>query len=231
MRSPEASDLRGSSEEALVALARERSEAAVRELVRRLNPRLFRVARGILDSDAEAEEVVQESYLSAFAHLSEFRGEAQFSTWITRIVLNGARMRRRRARPQVEYDTVARTVPRPDDLLSFPNGGIEGPESALGRSQLRGLLEAAIGGLPPELRLVFLLRESEGMNVASIAREIGLNPITVRTRLFRARRKLRVELSARLRGGFEAAFPFDGARCAGMADRIAADLKGQGHLS
>ena len=115
------------------------TEAAVRELVRRLNPRLFRVARGILDSDAEAEaeEVVQEAYLSAFAHLSAFRGEARFSTWITRIVLNAARMRRRRARPEdVEYDTVAEDNSETGRLLSFPNGGIEGPESALGRSQI-----------------------------------------------------------------------------------------------
>ena len=223
-------DLRATTEDVLVARARERDEGAVRELIRRLNPRLFRVARGLVDSDAEAEEVVQEAYLSAFTRLNEFRGEARFSTWVTRIVLNAAGMRRRRARPQEEYDTVVED--RQDDarVLAFPGGGVEGPEAALGRSQLRGVIEAAVGELQPELRLVFLLREAEGMSILAISRDLRLNPITVKTRLFRARRQLRATLEARMRGGFEAAFPFDGARCAGMADRVLARLKTEGRL-
>lgn len=82
----------------------------------------------------------------------------------------------------------------------------------------------------PELRLVFLLREAKGLSVLAIARDLRLNPITVRTRLFRARRQLRVTLEARLRGGFETVFPFDGARCASMADKVVAKLRGGGHL-
>jgi RNA polymerase sigma-70 factor (ECF subfamily) len=225
-----AADLRDASEADLVALARERSEDAVRELVRRLNPRLFRVARGIVGSDAEAEEVLQEVYLAAFTRLHEFRGEARFSTWVTRIVLNTAGMRRRRARPQEEYDTVAEDQATIGRVLTFPGGGTEGPEAALGRSQLRGLIEAAVGELPAELRLVFLLREAEGMSVLAIARDLRLNPITVKTRLFRARRHLRAALETRLRGGFEAVFPFDGARCAGMADKVVEGLKQLGRL-
>jgi RNA polymerase sigma-70 factor, ECF subfamily len=225
-----AADLRDASEADLVALARERSEDAVRELVRRLNRRLFRVARGIVDSDAEAEEVVQEAYLTAFTHLHGFRGEARFSTWVIRIVLNTAGMRKRRARPHEEYDTVAEDQAAVGRVLTFPGGGAEGPEAALGRSQLRDLIEAAVGELPTELRLVFLLREAEGMSVLSIARDLGLNPITVKTRLFRARRHLRVALETRLRGGFEAAFPFDGARCAGMSDKVVEGLRQLGRL-
>jgi RNA polymerase sigma-70 factor (ECF subfamily) len=218
------------AEEELVARARKRDEAAVRELIRRLNPRLFRVARGLLDSDAEAEEALQDAYLAAFTRLAEFRGEARFSTWATRITINAAQMRRRGARPTEEYDTVLEDQAEASRVLPFPGSGSEGPEAALGRSQLHNLIEAAVGELPPELRLVFLLREAEGMSILDIARDVALNPVTVKTRLFRARRHLRASLEAQMRGGFEAAFPFDGARCTGMASRVVAALKTTGQL-
>jgi RNA polymerase sigma-70 factor, ECF subfamily len=218
-------DPRDQDEDALVARARDKDEAAVRELIRRLNPRLFRVARGLLDSDAEAEEAVQEAYLTAFTRLPEFRGEARFSTWVTRITINAAGMQRRRARRHEEYDTVAEKETEDPQVVAFPGGGPPGAEATLGRAQTRGFLEAAVGELPPDLRLVFLLREAEGMNILAIARDLSLNPITVKTRLFRARRHLRAVLEARMRGGFEAVFPFDGARCTGMADRVVAALR------
>lgn len=218
------------AEEALVAAARAHDEAAVRELIRRLNPRLFRVARGIVDSDAEAEEVVQETYLAAFTRLDRFRGEARFSTWITTIALNAARMRRRSARPHEEYDTLAENEAPAADVLAFPGRGPDRPEAALGRTQVSTMLEEVVADLPADLRLVFLLREAEGMSILEIARDLSLNPITVKTRLFRARKRLRAALESRLSGGFDAVFPFHGARCAHMADRIVADLKSTGSL-
>lgn len=217
-----------SSETELVDAARSGSEAAVRELVRRLNPRLFRVARGIAPSDAEAEEIVQETYLTAFTQIGRFRGEARFSTWITRITINAALMRSRRAHPEEEYDAV-----KEDDqtrILSFPGQRPELPDTALGRAQTRVLLEQSVAELPPDLRLAFLLHEAEGLSVLDIARDLSLNPVTVKTRLFRARRRLRRALERRIQGGFEAIFPFDGARCAGMADRVCAGLKRLGRL-
>lgn len=83
----------------LVTAAHNHDEAAIGELIRRMNPRLFRVAHGIMPSDTEAEEVVQEAYLCAFFKLDSYRGEASFATWITRITVNAARMQLRRARP------------------------------------------------------------------------------------------------------------------------------------
>lgn len=229
IRQPHASaDLTGCKDAELVAAARNSDEAAVRELIRRLNPRLFRIARGIVPSDAEAEEVVQETYLAAFTRLDSFRGEARFSTWITRIAMNTALMRARRHHPEEEYDTVAE-----DDttrILAFPGQTAERPEAALGRAQMRGLLEHAVAALPPDLRLPFLMRESEGMSILSIARDLSLNPVTVKTRLFRARRRLRSALEENVKGGFDAIFPFDGARCVGMADRVVSRLKSGGHL-
>jgi len=87
-----------------------------------------------------------------------------------------------------------------------------------------------VAALPDDLRLVFLLYETEGMSVLAIARDLSLNPITVRTRLYRARKRLRTALEARLMGGFEAIFPFDGARCAHMADRVVARLRQTGQM-
>lgn len=218
---------RPSTEADLIAAARMKDEGAIRELIRRLNPRLFRIARGILPSDAEAEEVVQETYLSAFTRLERFDGRAQFSTWITRIAINTALMRLRRARPEEEYDTVVEEGSA--NILSFSNGS-ETPETTFGRAQMRGLLETAVAALPPDLRLTFLLREAEGMKIRDIARDLSLNPITVKTRLFRARRQLRAALEEKLGGGFGSVFPFDGVRCAQMAEKVIARLNADGHL-
>lgn len=208
----------------LVAAARARDEAAIRELVRRMNPRLFRIARGILPTDAEAEEAVQEAYLAAFTRLDSFRGEARFSTWICRITINAARMQARRPRPEKDHTQVTDDLAASAEVLVFP--GAETAETGAGRHEVRALLEEALARLPAELRLPFLLREAEGLPVLAIARDLGLNPITVRTRLYRARRHLRATLETRLRGGFDTVFPFDGARCARMADRVVEALRG-----
>lgn len=217
-----------SPEAELVVAARSGSEAAVRELIRRLNPRLFRLARGIVGSDPEAEDVLQETYLATFTRLGGFRDEARFTTWITRIAINHALMRVRRVLPMEVLDTV--TENEMSRILSFPNPEAELPEAALGRTQLRQLLEEVISALPPDLRLPFVLKEAEGMSILEIARSLSLNPITVKTRLFRARRRLRGALEQRLTGGFDAVFPFGGARCAGMADRVVAKLRAAGRL-
>ncbi len=202
----------------LVAEARIGSEAAVRELIRRLNPRLFRVARGIVPSDAEAEEVVQETYLAAFTRLHQFSGASAFSTWITRVAINTALMRNRRTCPQEYYDTV--TESDTSQVLAFPGQRPELPDAALARAQIRNLLEHVVAELPSDLRLPFLLHHAEGMSMQEIARDMSLNPITVKTRLFRARRRLRQALEQHVHGGFDAIFPFDGARCRDMADRM-----------
>ncbi len=210
------------SQSALVEQARNRQEFAIRELVRRLNVRLFRVARGIVNTDADAEEVVQETYLTAFTRLDEFRGDARFSTWITRIAVNTARMRLRGAGSRTQpFDTVQEPPPMKERVVNFPGvDDQESPYDRAGREQFRQMLESAVTNLPPELRIVFLLREGEGQSILGIARDLSLNPVTVKTRLFRARRRLRKQLEDRLQGGFDMIFPFAGRRCARMADRV-----------
>lgn len=221
-QAPEHSPRPHMAEAALIAAARSKDEAAIRELIRRLNPRLFRIARGIVSSDAEAEDIVQETYVSAFTGLERFDGRAQFSTWITRIAINTSLMRTRRVRPEEEYDTV--TEENNGNILKFVSGS-ETPEANFGRIQVSAILEVAVADLSPDLRLAFVLHEVEGMKIRDIARDLSLNPITVKTRLFRARRQLRAALEQRLKGGFGSVFPFDGARCAHMADKVIGHLK------
>jgi RNA polymerase sigma-70 factor (ECF subfamily) len=103
-------------------------------------------------------------------------------------------------------------------------------DAALGRAQIRGLLEEAVSELPSDLRLPFLMREAEGMRLLAIARDLSLNPVIVKTRLFRARRRLRKVIGTSCLGRFDAAFPFEGSRSAGMADRVIARLKENGQL-
>jgi RNA polymerase sigma-70 factor (ECF subfamily) len=204
----------------LVALARRGHEAAVRALVRRHNRRLFRVARGVVRDDADAEDVVQEAYVRAFTNLTSFRGEAGFATWLTRIALNAALGRLRRRRPRADLAEIGEAGPDDGRVVAFPSPPPPDPEAEAGRAQVRTLLEPLIDGLPPFLRLVVILRDVEGMSTAETAEHLGIRPETVKTRLHRGRRLLRSGLLARLGGGFGDLYPFDGARCAGMADRV-----------
>lgn len=219
-------DLASFDDRRLVDLARRRDEDAIRVLVQRYNRRLFRVARGIVRDDAEAEDVVQETYVRAFTNLGSFRGEAQLSTWLTRIALNEALGRMRRRRPTAELTEPALNE---GSLIMFPTSLMPaGPETEVARSQVRQILEHAVDGLPDLFRIVFILRDVEGLSVEETARHLAIKPETVKTRLHRARKLMRAAIEERLSAAFGDLFPFDGARCTGMADRVVARLRVRG---
>lgn len=219
--------LEGLGDEELVSLARQGSENAIRALIKRNNQRLFRVARAVLRDDAEAEDVVQETYVRAFTRLDGFKGNAMFSTWLTRIALNEALTRLRRRRPSAgieELDDAAakdggRVIMFPTSLMPL------GADAESGRRQARQLLEQAIDELPAAFRVVFMLRDVEEMSVEETATQLSLKPETVKTRLFRARRLMRAAIERRLSAGFAELFPFDGVRCERMADRVVERLR------
>ena len=211
----------------LVAFAREGHESAVRILIQRHNQRLFRTARAIIRNDAEAEDVVQAAYVRAFTHLKDFRGEAQLGTWLTRIALNEAlsRMRRLRELSGLE-DFEMRISSSGGQVLPFPSAqAASDPETELSRNQARHLLEAAVDELPDDFRAIFVLRDIEGMSTEEAASHLGIRPETAKTRLHRARRMMRLSIEKQLSGAFRALFPFDGARCASMGDRVIAALR------
>ena len=221
-------DVEGLGDEELVALARCGGESAIRVLIKRNNQRLFRVARAVVRNDAEAEDVVQEAYVKAFTKLDSFKGDAAFSTWLTRIALNEAlgRIRRRRPTDNIE-DLDIKAAADGGRVVMFPTS-LTPPDAdaETGRSQARQLLEDAIDELPQIFRVVFILRDVEEMSVEETASQLSLRPETVKTRLFRARQLMRSAIERRLSAGFAELFPFNGWRCENMADRVVDRLRG-----
>lgn len=198
----------GASDDDLLQGCLRREEAAVRELTRRYNQRLFRVARGILRNDGEAEDVVQETYTRAFTHLERFRGDSAVGTWLVRIAMNEALGRLRTRRPTVDVA---------DTPLAAPTAG---PEAFVANQELRALLERSIDELPEAFRVVFVARMVEGLSVDETAELFHLRPETVKTRVHRARRALRRTLEGRVGSTLSSAFSFDGARCEALTRRV-----------
>jgi RNA polymerase sigma-70 factor (ECF subfamily) len=180
--------------------------------MRRNNRRLFRAARGIIASDWEAEEVVQDSYVRAFHALGAFREEAALVTWLTRIVINEAQGRirgRREMLPLTELDD--KTM---GEIIQFPGGAPNAdPERQVALAEIRILLEGAIGALPAPFREVFILRHVEGLSTEETAEVLAIAPETVKTRLHRGRTRLQRALQDQLAPALKDTFPFEGERC------------------
>lgn len=143
------------TESELIARARDSDEGAVRELITRCNQQLFRVARGILDNDVDAEDAVQATYVTAFTRLDSFRGEARFATWLTRIAMNEAYGRLRGKRRVVDIgecreDSQSRFEGETTPMMRQPPND---PEAELGRTEVRRFLERAVDALPEPFRL------------------------------------------------------------------------------
>ncbi len=167
-------------------------------LVRRHNQRLFRAARAITKSDHEAEDVLQQAWLDIFRHLSQFRGDAAFTTWATRIAVNAA-IAHARKRPQIA------------EVPDAPGGA--SPDDAVERAQLGKLLEASLQLLPQGHREVMVLRDVLELDTAETAECLGLTEEAVRVRLHRARAAVAATLAEQM---IDKVYSFDGERC----DRI-----------
>lgn len=190
-------------------------------LMRRYNQRIYRVVRSILREDGEAEDVMQDAYVSAYQHLHQFRGEAPFSTWLTRIAANEALHRLRLRKRVVSIDD---TEWEGDGAMN-PIEGSPDPEQSASISELGDLLEEALLDLPQPLRVVVMLRDVEEMTTAETAAVLDLTEENVKVRLHRGRRLARKWLFKRVAAGTAGAFPFMGARCdrvvSGVFSRIA----------
>jgi len=200
----------------LVRRALARDEAAVRAILKANNQRLYRLARGILRNDNEAEDVVQETYVRAFTHMADFRGASSLATWLSRIAMNEALGRLRRERPGVELD--AQGTPEAQ-IIPFPLvSTADDPEKSMARREILCVVERAIDELPEVFRLVFIARVVEGMSIEETAETLELRPETVKTRLHRARVMLRDNVERKIGPVAIEAFPFAGRRC----DRLTA---------
>jgi RNA polymerase sigma-70 factor (ECF subfamily) len=214
----------GLSDQAVVARIRDGEHWCFEILMRRHNRRVFRATRAILKRDDEAEDVMQEAYVRAFEHLGEFRGEASFVTWITRIAIHEALARKRRERRFDPLDSA------PQQPTLMPLESPRNPEQAVNDQQLRAVLERAIDSLPDDFRAVFVLRAVEQMSGAETAQCLDIPEETVKTRLHRARLRLQEVIVQALDVQSTRAFEFHLTRCdrvvKGVLDRLGVPTEG-----
>jgi RNA polymerase sigma-70 factor (ECF subfamily) len=196
------------SDEGIVQAVLNGNTALFELIMRRHNERLYRTARAITRDDREAEDVMQQAYVNAFANLRQFRGQAQFATWLTRIAINEALARVRRR---------GRYEPFEDDPMGeesiVPIRSASDPERQAFAGELRDLLEWGIDSLPGGTREVFMLREVEGLSTADTAESLGVSEDVVKTRLSRARTALRRFLLDRAGATAPDVFRFERPRC------------------
>ncbi len=198
----------------VVAQVLEGQTALFEILMRRYNERVYRAARAIVRDEKEAEDVMQQAYVNAYANLHQFNGQARLSTWLTRIAINEALARVRRQGRYEPFDDESSKV---ESLMA---SNYENPERQAFGGELRALLEWAIDRLPDGAREVFVLREVEGLSTAEVADSIGVSEDVVKTRLSRARAALRRDLLERTGATAPEAFRFYRPRC----DRVVAQV-------
>ena len=185
----------------LVRRAKAGELAAFEELTRRHERQVYSLALRIVRQEHDAEDVTQEAFLSAMQHLAGFREEARFSTWLLRIATHAALkvLRKRRGLDTVSLE--AGTEPDPEGVIPHPEfiaDWRQSPEELVHRNETRRLLEEALNQLDEKHRLVFLLRDVEGLSVRETAEALGLSEVNVKVRLLRARLQLREQLTRRL---------------------------------
>ena len=187
------------SEEKLIRAGQRGDHEAVEALFRRYQRPLFQTALRVLGNTEDAEDALQDGLLSAYRNLKRFEGRSQFSTWLTRIVINAALMRRRSAkvRPAISLDE----PPREDELPAterFADDGLT-PEQVFANTEIREMLSENLDQLSPLLRTAFVLREVQGYSTGEAAKKLGVTENTLKARLWRARHQLAERLGRRLR--------------------------------
>lgn len=188
--------------------------AAFAILVRRHNQRMFRACRAVLRDEIEAEDAVQTAWVSAFRNLAGFRGEARFSTWVTRIAVHEASSRLRSRR---------RLVAIADEEVTMSNHAGT-PEDAAVTAELGRLLERQLDELPEGMRAVVVLRDVLELDTAETAECLGIAEEAVRVRLHRARHALARQMTGLVEQGGSAVWRFDGNRCRRMVANVMAAI-------
>jgi RNA polymerase sigma-70 factor, ECF subfamily len=210
------------SDEQLVERVVSGDVALFEVLMRRNNTRVYRAVRSLLREEADAEDAMQAAYVLAYSKLSSFRGGSRFSTWLTQIAINEAlgRLRKDHSHRAVSLSVI--------EEPAMPTiAATETPEAQAGRRELASLLERAVDELPDLYRVVFVLREVEGMSTAEAAVALDVSEEVVKTRLSRARATLRETLENMVGSAAREAFGFHAVRCdrvvAAVMERIARD--------
>ncbi len=187
------------SDQELVNRAKNGDLSAFETLVSRYEQRVFNLAMRMLHNVHDAEDVTQQTFLNALEHLEEFRGDASFATWLYRIATNAAlkNLRKKRGLPTVSLEESTElqeerdTIPHPEYLADWR----QSPQELIQNNEVRALIQQALDELDEKHRLVFLLRDVEGLSVKETAQALGISEANVKVRLLRARLQLREKLT------------------------------------
>ena len=209
-RSTAAEVLNTPSDHDLIARVRNGEGAAFEKLMRRYNQRIFRTARSVLRDEAEAGDVVQETFVRAFRHLEQFEERSSVGTWLTRIAVNEALSRLRRSQ---RFNVLDSETNQEEGGSYSVESKQPGPEEQASSQELRSVLTAAIDSLSQELRTVFVLREIEGLSTLETSEALQLTSEAVRVRFHRARQALRRAVEKQVGNKVQGLFTFAGARC------------------
>jgi RNA polymerase sigma-70 factor (ECF subfamily) len=194
-RSMPVSSQAGIDEGVLVTQAREGDDKAFAELVRRYEGKIFRLAQHVTQNREDAEDVLQETFMKAYEHLDQFKGDSKFYTWIVRIAVNQAlmKLRRRKTDKSVSLDETIDTGE--DTLVREIAAWDEDPEQRFSREELGAILDSSIQSLEPPYRSVFVLRDIDELSTEETAEALNLSVPAVKSRLLRARLQLREKLT------------------------------------
>jgi len=200
----------------LVERIRKGDKSLFEAVMRRYNQRLFRLARSLLRDDSESEDVLQETYARAYEHLDQLHDGARLASWLSHILVHEVRARMRKRGRHVNVvdrageGTRVRVIP----------GAAANPEEQTSNHQMGGVLVRAIDALSLGYRVVFVLRDVEGLSTAETAESLGISEMAVKTRLHRARAALRQDLFSRVGDAASPPFAFDGPRCDRIVEKV-----------
>ena len=193
-------------------------------VMRRYNQRMFRISRSYLHDADEAEETVQQAYIIAYEHLAAFEGRSQFSTWLTRIVINEALRRQREMQRVVSIDddpAIRKSVE-----ATMRTCGSGNPAETVLNEELRSILERTVDALPPMYRTVFVMREIEEMSIAETSESLGITQTNVKVRLSRAKEMLRQSIDSAYQTA--GVYHFDLVRCDRIVAHVLTRIQGTG---
>jgi RNA polymerase sigma-70 factor (ECF subfamily) len=175
-------------------------------IIRRYNQQLYRIGMSVLDNEAEVEDAMQGAYTKAYEHLSQFQNRSRFSTWLTRIMLNGCFEQKRKNK----LLRASRQQP-----VNYTN--MRTPANELMNKELSGVLEQSIGKLPEKYRMVFVMREIEEMSVRDTAESLDIGEANVKVRFNRAKALLRESLNGYLK---DHVYSFHLSKCDKMVAKV-----------
>lgn len=198
------------SDEEIIIEIKNGNIEAYSEIVRRYNQRLYRIAVSYGVTDDDAEEVIQLAYISAYEKLSQFRGEAKFSTWLIKILINECLMLKRQQKRIVKIEE--------SDNVTFSGDNHQNPEESYMNIERKEMLEEAVKRLPEKYRTVFIFKEIEGMSIEEISDSLGISKVNVKVRLHRAKSMLKEDIKGILH--FSSLFTFGNERCDNMTENV-----------